>query len=378
VVAVGAGAAVLASLLTGAVITSTDTQDGTVASVSSAQSNAPQVKAPVTTSRNSSPDWGAVASAVEPSVVAVAVTSGQAEGEGSGVILDKSGRIVTNNHVVSGVGADATVSVTLWDGRGYDASIVGTDPSTDLAVIKITSPPSNLTPAVLGSSNSVKVGDPVMAVGNPLGLAGTVTTGIVSATDRPVTTEAKSSDPLSAGGGETVFTNSIQTDAAVNPGNSGGALVDSQGRVIGIPSSIASLGSGSAFGQSSQSGNIGLGFAIPIDEAKDVTTQLINSGSVKHAWLGVGPGDVTVTTDGARRDAALLKQIYGGSPAEKAGLKPGDGVIAVDGEPVNGADSLVGQLRQRTPGTAVKLSVVRDGQTQEVTVTLGTRPTNSN
>jgi putative serine protease PepD len=317
-----------------------------------------------------------VASAVEPSVVAVTVSSQQGEGEGSGVILDKQGRIVTNNHVVTGAGQGASVKVTLSDGRTYDASVVGTDPATDLAVIKISSPPSDLTPATLGSSESAKVGDAVMAVGNPLGLAGTVTTGIISALDRPVTTSSSESADPTASSGEPVITNAIQTDAAVNPGNSGGALVDAQGRVIGIPSSIASLGSSSAFGQSSQSGSIGLGFAIPIDEVKDVTSQLIKNGTVRHSYLGVqlSNEDGTVTVNGASRDAAILAEITDGGPAAKAGLKQGDAIIAVDGEAVNGSSSLVGQLRQRMPGTAVKLTVVRNGSTQEITVTLGTRP----
>jgi putative serine protease PepD len=376
VLAVGVGSAALASLLTAGIVLQTQDSSSNTTSSFGTTSEA-QVKAPVTASNASSPDWGAVAKAVEPSVVAVKVSGQSGSGEGSGVILDKTGRIVTNNHVVSGVGSDATVQVVLADGRGYAATVVGTDPSTDLAVIKLTKPPTDLTPAVFGSSSTVKVGDPVMAVGNPLGLAGTVTTGIVSATDRPTTTPGESTDPTAAQG-ETVITNAIQTDAAVNPGNSGGALVDAQGRVIGVPSSIASLGTSSVSGESSQSGNIGLGFAIPVDEVKDVSSQLIKGGTVSHAWLGVGPADVSVTVDGASRDAAQLKEILSGGPAEKAGLKVGDAVIAVDGEPVNSASSLVGQLRERQAGADVKLTVVRDGKSTDITVTLGTKPASAN
>ncbi len=378
VVAMGAGAAVLASLLTAGVLKATD--DDTVTSSGTAatsQSSSPQAKAPVSSSSTSNPNWNAVASAVEPSVVAVTVSTQQGEGAGSGVILDKEGRIATNNHVVTGAGSNATVKVTLNDGRTYDASVVGTDSATDLAVIKISNPPSDLTPATLGNSQAAKVGDPVMAVGNPLELAGTVTTGIISALDRPVTTSAsESSNPLSGGStSEPVITDAIQTDAAVNPGNSGGALVDAQGRVIGIPSSIASLDSSSMFGQSSQSGSIGLGFAIPIDEVKDVSSQLIKSGTVKHSYLGVILGqDGTVTVGGASRNAAQIKAVTSGAPAAKAGLKGGDAIIAVDGEFVNGQSSLVGQLRQRSPGTAVKLTVIRNGRSQDITVTLGTKP----
>jgi len=374
VAAMGVGAAVLASLLTVGVLKATD--DDSVTSTGSPITNSQgEVKGPVTSSSDTSADWGAVAQAVEPSVVAVAVRTQQGEGEGSGVILDKDGRIVTNNHVVTGADEGATVNVTLSDGRTYAAKVVGTDPTTDLAVIQITDPPENITPATLGTSESAQVGDQVMAVGNPLGLAGTVTTGIISALDRPVSTSGEAETPGAAS--DPVVTNAIQTDAAVNPGNSGGALVDSQGRVIGIPSSIASLGSSSAFGQSGQSGSIGLGFAIPIDEVKDVTAQLIKSGSVNHSWLGVevSTQDSAVKVDGAERSAALISTVVNGGPAAKAGIKPGDAVIAVDGEAVNGGDSLIGQLRQRTVGTQVKLSVVRGGSAQEVTVTLGTRPT---
>jgi putative serine protease PepD len=243
-------------------------------------------------------------------------------------------------------------------------------------VIKLSNPPSDLTPAVLGSSSTVGVGDPVMAVGNPLGLAGTVTTGIVSATDRPTTTQAESTDPNATGGGDPVVTNAIQTDAAVNPGNSGGALVDDQGRVIGIPSSIASLGSSQSFGgqSASQSGSIGLGFAIPVDEVKDVTSQLIKGGTVAHSYLGVTPEDGTVKFNGASRDAAIIKTVQSGTPAQKAGLKVGDAVIAVDGDTVNSDLSLVGQLRERPVNTQVTLTVIRDGKSMQIKVTLGTRP----
>ena len=372
VAAVGVATAVLASLLTAGLVQATDDSATITPSASGTQSEQ-TVPGPVTNSSSSSPDWEAVANAVEPSVVAVKVSAQGGSGEGSGVILDKAGQILTNNHVVAGAAGNGTVEVDLADGRGYEAKIVGTDPSTDLAVIKIQNPPSDLKPATLGSSSAVKVGDHVMAVGNPLGLAGTVTTGIVSAVDRPVTTQAQQdeSDPLSQGQGDaTVITNAIQTDAAVNPGNSGGALVDAQGRVIGINSSIASLGSG----VSGQSGSIGLGFAIPIDEAKYVASQLAKGGTVAHAWLGVMPQDGQTTVDGAQREAAVLQEIVGDSPAAKAGLKTGDAVIGVDGDRVNSATSLVGQIRERRPDAPVTLQIVRDGKALDVKATLGTTP----
>jgi putative serine protease PepD len=373
VLAVGVGAAALSSLLTAGILLQSGDPETTVASISPTST----AKAPVANSSATSPDWGAVSKAVIPSVVAVQVTTANGSGEGSGVILDKTGRIVTNNHVVAGGSAGATVQVVLSDGRTYNATVLGTDAATDLALIRLSDPPNNLVPAALGDSKTVAVGDAVMAVGNPLGLAGTVTTGIVSATDRPTTTEAQSDDPTS-GGGETVVTNAIQTDAAVNPGNSGGALVDAKGRVIGIPSSIAALSTGSAVNPPTQSGNIGLGFAIPIDEVKDVSSQLIKGGTVSHAWLGVAPIPGTATADGATRDAAVLSKIVSGGPAEKAGLKTGDAVIAVDGDSVNSAISLVGQLRERQSGTTVTLTVVRSGKALDVKVTLGTKPDSDN
>lgn len=384
VIAVGLGAALIASLLSvGAVLATQDDTTTTSALASTSQSSDSEVEAPVTDSTSQNPDWTAVAAAVSPSVVAVQVTSQTSEGEGSGVILDTDGRIVTNYHVVNGVGSNATIEVVLNDGRKYSASVVGSDSTTDLAVIQLEDPPDDLTAITMGSTDSVSVGDSVMAVGNPLGLAGTVTTGIVSALDRPVTTTQTSTDESSQQGmgssssadSEEVVTNAIQTDAAVNPGNSGGALVNAQGELIGINSSIAALSSSSAYGESSsESGSIGLGFAIPVDEVKSVANQLIEDGTAEHSWLGVSVTDTSVTVDGAERDGALLSDIVSDSPADDAELEADDVVIAVDGDYINGAESLVAQLRERTPGTEVTLTIVRDGSSKDVTVTLGTRP----
>jgi putative serine protease PepD len=330
--------------------------------------------APLVTSSSTLPDWVSVAGAVEPSVVSVQVSSGRTSGEGSGIILDTQGRILTNNHVISSATASGSISVVLSDGRAYPATIVGADAATDLAVIKLNSVPSGLKPATLGDSSAVKVGDPVMAVGNPLGLSDTVTTGIVSALNRPVSAnDSEGSDPF--GGGTTsepVVTNAIQTDASINPGNSGGALVDSGGRVIGVTSSIASLSSGSG-----QSGSIGLGFAIPINEAKQVADELISTGKVQHAYLGVTLSDDSVALDGAQREAAILRSVAAGTPAAKAGLKTGDAVIAINGRPIDSSTSLIGTIRGIKPGTQITLTIVRDGKSQQVTVTLATRPSTS-
>ncbi|WP_369052567.1 S1C family serine protease [Kineococcus terrestris] len=330
-------------------------------------------------------NWQGVASAVGPSVVAIDVRSATAEGQGSGIVYDTDGHVVTNNHVVTGAGSGATITVTLSDGRRYGATVVGTDPSTDLAVIQLTDPPSDLVAATFADSDDVVAGQAVMALGNPLGLAGSVTTGVVSAVDRPVLTEAateqeQQTSPFGQPGlsapqqttAETVATNAIQTDAAINPGNSGGALVDSSGRVVGVNSSIASLGSGSG----GQAGSIGLGFAIPSNEVRMIADQLVASGSAQHAWLGVSLAsqDPAVTADGVTRTGAQVAAVEDGTPAAEAGLRAGDVVTAVDGRETPGYESLTATVRGTAVGTRVELTVVRDGQQLALTTTLTARP----
>jgi len=336
-------------------------------SVSSSQNRA----APVVQANASSPDWSATAKAAAPSVVSITVKSRQGEGQGSGVVIDKSGRILTNNHVATGAGNGATISVTLNDGRTYDAKIVGTDPTTDLAVLSLANPPSDLSPISFGDSAKLTVGQPVMAVGNPLGLAGTVTTGIVSALNRPVTTSAAESQGSSAGNsGDPVVTNAIQTSAAINPGNSGGALVTADGELIGINSSIASLGAS----QGGQSGNIGIGFAIPVNEAKSIADQLIATGTAQHAFLGVTSSDTTVTDNASKRQAALIHAVTDGTPAATAGLKANDAVIAIDGQPIDSSEALVATVHERKVGDTVTMTVLRGGARTDLKITLAARP----
>lgn len=322
-----------------------------------------------------SPDWSAVAAAVTPSVVSIDVATQQGSGAGSGVVIDRSGHILTNNHVVAGATARGSIAVTLSDGRTYDATIVGTDPSTDLAVIKLANAPSDLTPITLGDSEALKVGDPVMAVGNPLGLSGTVTTGIVSALNRPVSTSGSDESPFGQQqqSGDEVVTNAIQTSAAINPGNSGGALVDNKGELIGINSSIASLGQGAG----SQSGNIGIGFAIPVKEAKSIAEQLIKTGKAEHAFLGVTTRDTVVTDGSAKRAGAQVASVSSGTPAANAGLKTGDVIIAVDGQRVDSATALVAQIREMKAGDKTTLTIIRGGSRQDVSVTLAVKPDSS-
>ena len=311
---------------------------------------------PVSGSTSQNPNWPAVVQAVQSSVVAIAVTTSSGEALGSGMIIDTKGHVLTNDHVVSGA-QNNTVQVTLDDGRLFEATVVGTDPTTDLAVVKLKNAPSDLTVAKFGNSDKVTVGESVMAVGNPLGLANTVTTGIVSAVDRPVSTSESGSTP--------VVTNAIQIDAAINPGNSGGPLFDAQGQVIGITSSIATT--------SSQSGSIGLGFAIPVNLMKNIAAQLIDTGTAKHAFLGVTLKDGTATADGVTRRGAAVQSVSPSSPASNAGIQTGDVIVAIDNNPVGGAESLTAFVRAMTSGQQATLTVVRNGKAIEVKVTLATK-----
>jgi putative serine protease PepD len=301
-------------------------------------------------------DDEAVAKAVTPSVVLLKVSGAQQSDEGSGVVLTSDGRILTNNHVVAAAADGGSIEVVTSDGTSYAATIVGRDPVTDLAVVQAKDA-SGLTAAVLGDSGSLQVGQPVVAIGAPLGLQGTVTTGIVSALDRPVSVTGEDGQPA--------VTDAIQTDAAVNPGNSGGPLVDSAGEVIGINSSIASLGASDG----SQAGSIGLGFAIPVDEAKRVADDIQAGNPVSHGQLGVS------VSDSDQPAGAKIGDVTSGSAAAKAGLRSGDVVTKVGDQAVDGADGLVAAVRTRAPGTKLTLTYVRDGQTSTTDVTLGTDQT---
>jgi putative serine protease PepD len=302
-----------------------------------------------------------VAGRLLPSVVSIEERAPDGSGgEGTGVILSADGLILTNNHVVAGAADGGTLSVTQSDGTSSSATIVGRDPVTDLAVIRAKGV-SGLRPATLGNSAGLRVGESVVAIGSPLGLQGSVTSGIVSALNRPVRTGAE------AGSGDASSTviDAVQTDAAINPGNSGGPLVNLAGQVVGINSAIASLGDGT-----SQSGSIGVGFSIPIDQARGIAKQLIASGHATHAQLGVSVRDAT-PTDSSSAQGAYLAAISPGGGAEKAGLKVGDVVTKVGGRPIDGADGLIAAIRSQRPGQHVQLSYVRNGATHQTTVTLG-------
>ncbi|WP_051196788.1 S1C family serine protease [Jonesia quinghaiensis] len=364
VAATAVASALLASLGTAAATGAFTASDNEPATTTNTASEAPEaVTVPVANSTSTNPDWQAVSAAVSQTVVAIEVTSTSGDGQGSGVIIGTDGRILTNNHVVEGA-TNGKITVTLDDGRIYDATITGLDAATDLAVITLTDPPSDLTAATFADSDAVTVGDSVIAIGNPLGLSQTATTGIVSALNRPVTT-AQTED------GTLVVTNAIQIDAAINPGNSGGPLFNAKGQVIGITSSIATMSQGSQ--SSSSSGSIGLGFAIPSNLAQNIGDQLIDNGEAEHAFLGVSMTDGTGKVDGATRQGAVVAEVTQGSPAAEAGVQPEDIIVSINGKSVTGAEALTGLVRELQSGQQVPLGIIRDGEYVEVTVTLATK-----
>jgi putative serine protease PepD len=289
------------------------------------------------------------------------------QAQGSGFVYDKAGHVVTNEHVVAGA---SSVSVRFWNGQTYRAEVIGSDASTDVAVIKVDAPSSLLTPLSFGDSDTVAVGDQVVAIGSPFGLEGTVTSGIVSALHRQMTSP-----------NNFTIDDSIQTDAAINHGNSGGPLLDAQGRVIGITAQI----------ESDSGGNDGVGFAVPSNTVRAIVSQLIESGKVEHAYLGVGLETIpaAVANQLGLVEGAEVTEVRSGTPAARAGLRGasgsrtlegqsypvgGDVITAVDGRRVSSADELRRAIDAKKPGDTVSLTYSRDGQTRTVDATLASRP----
>jgi len=303
----------------------------------------------------------AVAAKILPSVVSLEVRTGNGGDTGTGIVISKDGYILTNNHVVAAAANGGRLTVVFPDKTSAKGTIVGhPDPVSDLAVVRVTNV-KGLRPATLGSSASLSVGDPVIAVGSPLGLAGTVTTGIVSALDRPVA----ASD--SGSGNADNIIDAIQTDAAINPGNSGGPLVDLSGAVVGVNSAIATLSGDAAGGQG---GSIGLGFAIPIDQAKRIATEILKQGYATHAIIGVHL-DTSFTGDGAKIADPGGTAVTPGGPAARAGLRAGDVVVAADGERITAPEELIVAIRKHAPGDRMTLTYVRAGHRHTTTVVLG-------
>ena len=285
---------------------------------------------------------------VEITVTASAATpfggNGTQQAQGSGFVSDREGHVITNQHVVDGA---ENVTVRFWNGKTYDATVVGSDPSTDIAVLDVDAPASVLEPLQLGDSDALEVGDGVVAIGSPFGLEQTVTTGIVSALHRQITAP-----------NNFTIDDAIQTDAAINHGNSGGPLIDLQGKVIGVNSQI----------ESESGGNDGVGFAVPSSTVERIANALVDDGSVEHAYLGVSTEDVG---NGA---GASIADVRAGTPASRAGLQDGDVVTAVDGESITSADELRRAIDAKKPGDAIELTVKRGDGTKKLDVTLGSRP----
>jgi putative serine protease PepD len=305
------------------------------------------------TSPRSDQSIAGIVSAVLPSVVSILVEGAEESGSGSGFVLRPDGYILTNNHVVNFSDDDKKITVVFSDGTEAKGTIVGTNDSYDLAVIKVKE--SALRPLTLGNSDALAVGDSAIAIGAPLGLDGTVTYGIISALDRPVTAGTQ---------GDVSYINAIQTDAAINPGNSGGPLLDATGRVIGVNSAIATMIGGG------EGGSIGLGFAIPVNSAKRIAEEIIATGSASTPVIGVTL-DLTFTEDGAK-----IGEINPGGPSEKGGLVKGDIIVKLGDRVINDSTELVVAIREYAPGDPVVLEFRRGGVTREVTITLGTAEAN--
>ncbi len=296
-----------------------------------------------------------IAQRVLPAVVSIEVTAtGGGGGTGSGFVIRSDGYLLTNNHVVADAADGGTLTVRFGDGVSLPARIVGRSPTYDLAVVKVTR--TGLPVVTLGNSDDVVVGDACIAIGAPLGLAGTVTSGIISAVHRPVTTGGQ------AAGSEPSYLSALQTDAAINPGNSGGPLVDGQGRVIGVNSAIATLSAGGASGQS---GSIGLGFSIPVNQARRVAEQLISDGYATYPVIGAAL-DTSYQGEGVK-----LSRVVAGGPSARAGLLAGDVVITVDGTAVAAPEELIVAIRAKHPGDVVELGYSRAGSTHTARITLG-------
>jgi putative serine protease PepD len=327
-------------------------------------------QAPVEAGHRDSQSIAGIAAAALPGVVTLHVQGGGEQSTGTGFVLDNQGHILTNNHVVESAtsGTTGDISVTFNSGEVAEAEVIGRDSGYDLAVVKVTGV-FGLRPLTLGNSDSVRVGDPVVAIGAPYGLAGTVTSGIISAKERSITAGGDKGD-----GSDISYVDALQTDAPINPGNSGGPLVDSKGRVIGINSAIRAADSGPGIGSDGdQGGSIGLGFAIPINQGRRVAEELINTGRATHPVIGVTL-DLDYSGDGARvrtRGGGSVSPVTPGGPGDKAGIRPGDVITEVDGARVHSGEGLIVKIRSHRPGDRLELSLERDGREHTLRLVLG-------
>jgi putative serine protease PepD len=304
-------------------------------------------------------DATSVANEVLPSVVMISANGATGAGTGSGEVIRSEGYILTNNHVISQAAQGGNVQVTFSNGSTVDATITGRDPPTDLAVLHI-EPPSNLKVIAVGRSNSLVVGQPVVALGAPLGLEGTVTSGIVSALDRSVHVPSDN-------GRQALLVGAVQTDAAINPGNSGGALVDCDSDLIGVPTAGAVVPGGGG-------GSIGLGFAIPVDSAMQIADELIDHGSVTHAYFGLSTVPVPGSSATGAPQGLFVQAVEPGGPAARAGLQPGDVITEIDGRGATSTIQLETLTLTKRPGDEVAVTYVRDGHSTETSIELGASP----
>ncbi|MFJ3335550.1 S1C family serine protease [Streptomyces sp. NPDC086766] len=331
--------------------------------VSASDTGASQVK------RDPNSIAGVAGQALPSTVTIEAEGAGGQGGTGTGFVFDTQGHILTNNHVVAEAVDGGKLTATFPNGKKYDAEVVGHAQGYDVAVVKLKNAPGDLKPLALGDSDKVAVGDETIAIGAPFGLSNTVTTGIISAKNRPVASSDGSSDSKAS------YMSALQTDASINPGNSGGPLLDSRGAVIGINSAIQSTGSGGGLGGSGQSGSIGLGFAIPINQAKYVAQQLIKTGKPVYAKIGA-----SVSLEDRANGAKITDQgvsgsapVESGGPADKAGLKPGDVITKLDDRVIDSGPTLIGEIWTHKPGDKVTITYLRDGKERTTEVTLGAR-----
>jgi putative serine protease PepD len=316
-------------------------------------------------STTASCDVTTVANDVLPSVVTISARGPGGAGTGSGEVIKSEGYILTNNHVIAVAATGGSVEVLFSDGTSVPATIVGRDAQTDLAVLKV-QPVKGMKTIALGSSGSLRVGQPVVALGAPLGLSGTVTSGIVSALDRTVEVPAE-------GDKSALLVSAVQTDAAINPGNSGGALVNCSGQLVGVPSAGATVPTESG---GSSAGNIGIGFAIPVDLAKTISNEIIATGHVTHAFFGLQtvPIPQTAAAQAGISGGLYVAGVVTGGPAARAGLRPDDVITAINGQPATSNVQLQELTLTKKPGDTVTMDYVRDGKQGKATVTLGTQP----
>ncbi|KUM38360.1 S1C family serine protease [Arthrobacter sp. EPSL27] len=385
-------ASILAAGLVGGGVVAGTTQLLGGESVTSMGSSSSQAGPVIVNNREDVNAITAAAVKATPSVVTIKASSGSEGGTGSGIILDGEGHVLTNTHVVTldGTAANADIEVRLSDGKVYNATIVGTDPLSDLAVVKIQNA-RDLVPAVLGDSSKLNVGDTAVAIGSPLGLTGTVTDGIVSTLNRTISVASSAAPkegadnpqggdqgfqfaPPDGGQGQStanqgsISINVIQTDAAINPGNSGGALVNTKGEIIGVNVAIASAG-----GDSASSGNIGVGFSIPINHAKRVAQEIISTGKATHGQFGVSVKQKTASSSASGFSVgAEVATVEPGSAADKAGVKVGDVVTRFQDLTISDPNQLTAAVREQPAGATVKVTVIRGGKEQQLDVTLGT------